>query len=179
MHSLHRFYGFILSLMLRGWGNRVGKSLRCESLNIFYRIGRKRKIFIGNNVFIGRGCRFKVHKGCVLKIGDNVHFTGNAYLSSDCSVTIGNNTKIAEFCTIRDSNHCIKRDELIVKQSVNVEAIEIGEDVWLGAGVRVLMGAKIPTGAVIAANAVVLGKTIINEYEVFGGVPAKKIGDRE
>jgi acetyltransferase-like isoleucine patch superfamily enzyme len=55
--------------------------------------------------------------------------------------------------------------------------IIIGENVWLGCNVAVLKGANIGDGAVVAAGAVVTKS--IPPYEIWGGVPAKKIGERK
>lgn len=55
-------------------------------------------------------------------------------------------------------------------------AIALGHDVWVGANVSVLEGVVINTGAIIASGAVVTKD--IPPYEIWGGVPARKIGDR-
>lgn len=179
MHIFHKFNGFIITLILRSLGNKVGVSLRSETLNVFYRYGKNRKVSIGNNVFIGRGCRFRVCKNSELKIGDNVWFTGDTYLSCDQKVYIGNDTKIAEFCSIRDSNHGVVATDLIRNQAVSVEPIEISNDVWIGAGVRILKGSKIPQGAVIGANSVVLKTSNLENYGIYAGSPVKQINYRE
>lgn len=53
---------------------------------------------------------------------------------------------------------------------------EIGNDVWIGAGVIVLGGINIGDGAIIAAGAVVTKN--IEPYTIVGGVPAKFIKRR-
>jgi acetyltransferase-like isoleucine patch superfamily enzyme len=63
------------------------------------------------------------------------------------------------------------------KQSASMRRIKIGCDVWLGCNVTVLKGVNIGGGAVIAAGAVVTKS--IPPYEIWGGVPAKKIGERK
>jgi acetyltransferase-like isoleucine patch superfamily enzyme len=55
--------------------------------------------------------------------------------------------------------------------------VQIGDDVWIGAGVKILMNARIGTGAVIGANAVVVGEVPPNA--IVGGVPARVIKFRE
>jgi acetyltransferase-like isoleucine patch superfamily enzyme len=52
----------------------------------------------------------------------------------------------------------------------------IGSDVWIGYGVKVLDGLTIGHGAVVAAGSVVTKN--VPPYEVWGGVPAKKISSR-
>lgn len=56
------------------------------------------------------------------------------------------------------------------------EPLEIGNDVWIGSNVCVLRGVKIGDGAVVGAGAVVTHD--IPPYEIWAGVPAKKIGKR-
>ncbi len=52
----------------------------------------------------------------------------------------------------------------------------LGEDVWLGAGCVVLPGVTVARGTVVAANSVLNRST--GEYEIWGGVPARRLGTR-
>lgn len=52
----------------------------------------------------------------------------------------------------------------------------IGNDVWIGSNACVLRGVKVGDGAVIGAGAVVTHD--VGAYEIWAGVPAKKIGQR-
>ncbi|MGZ5020707.1 MAG: acyltransferase, partial [Chthoniobacterales bacterium] len=64
------------------------------------------------------------------------------------------------------------------QQTGGAEAdIVVESDVWLGTNVIVLKGVRIDRGAIIAAGAVVTKS--IPEYEIWGGVPAQKIGERK
>lgn len=60
------------------------------------------------------------------------------------------------------------------------EGLEIGDDVILASGAKVLCKEgvlRVGRGTVVAANAVLLEST--GEYEIWGGIPAKRIGKRE
>ncbi|MFE4072839.1 CatB-related O-acetyltransferase [Peribacillus sp. YIM B13477] len=55
-------------------------------------------------------------------------------------------------------------------------SVIIGNDVWIGADVKILEGVNIGDGVVIATGAVVIND--LEPYSIYGGVPAKKIGER-
>lgn len=114
------------------------------------------KLVIGDNVFIGAGCEFNFKRG--IKIG------------SHCLIAAG--------CHFVDHDHqAARRDGPIGAQSDGPEAaVVVEDDVWLGANVVVLKGVTIGRGAIVAAGAVVTHT--IPPYEIWGGVPAKKIGER-
>ena len=97
---------------------------------------------------------------------------------SSQSIQIGDYVSIAADCYIIDSNHGISRGARIQEQVSTVKGpVIIGDDVWLGAGVKVLSGVTIGKGAVIGAQSVV--NRDIPEYAIAVGVPAKVIGYRK
>jgi acetyltransferase-like isoleucine patch superfamily enzyme len=55
----------------------------------------------------------------------------------------------------------------------NKGPINIGHDVWVGQGARILSGVRIGNGAVIAAGSLITKD--VADYEVVGGNPAKHI----
>ena len=60
---------------------------------------------------------------------------------------------------------------------VGAEPVEIGSDVWLGAGAVVLPGVTIGDGAVVGANSVVT--TDVAPYTVVAGAPARFLRNRD
>lgn len=59
---------------------------------------------------------------------------------------------------------------------MSCKGIVIEDDVWIGAGVKILDGVTIAKGCVIGANAVVTRST--EAYGIYVGVPAQKIKSR-
>ena len=92
------------------------------------------------------------------------------------SITIGNNSQIAEYVTIRDQNHQVG-SQLIRCSDYDTQTISIGEDVWLGAKCTVLKGTIISDKAVIGANSVVTKD--IPAATINAGVPSKCLKLRE
>lgn len=129
--------------------------------------------------------------GCILAFGDKENGVGrieigegtwvgpcNNLRAGGGDIQIGRKCLISQFCTLVAANHACKREKRIMEQGLIKEpqGIQLGDDVWLGAGVVVIPGVTIGTGAVIGANAVVTKD--VPEYEIWAGVPAKKIGQR-
>ena len=54
--------------------------------------------------------------------------------------------------------------------------VTIGNDVWIGSNVVILDGSTIGDGVIVAAGAVVTSD--LEPYYIYGGVPARKIGER-
>lgn len=117
---------------------------------------KQASINIGKNTFIGCGTQFNV--GAPLHIGE------------DCMIAPG--------CILADAHHEYQCIDIPMKlQGCRYEGVVVEDDVWLGSGVIVLKGVTISKGAIIAAGAV-LNKSV-GAYEIWGGIPARKIGDRE
>jgi acetyltransferase-like isoleucine patch superfamily enzyme len=137
-----------------------------------------KNIFIKDNVVLKEGTKIcSCNKNAKISIGENTTIGYHNFIFASEQIEIGDNCLIAPFVYIVDSNHQIKKDKLINQQS-NVSApIKIGNDVWIASNVTILKGVTIGDGAVIAANSVI--NKDVPPYEIFGGTPAQKIGERE
>ena len=112
-----------------------------------------------------------------ISIGKNTTVGFHTFIYASEKIKIGNDCLIAPFVYIVDSNHSIEKGTLINQQPNITEEVIIGNDVWLGTGAKILKGTVIEDGAVIAAGAIVSG--LVKANEIFGGVPAKRIGERK
>lgn len=113
-----------------------------------------------------------------ITIGNHVEVGIGSVIYSSSDVEIGNNVLIAAHCYIIDSNHGIEKNKLIRDQVSTIKGpVVIEDDVWLGAGCKVLSGVHIGNGAVIGANSLV--NKDIPDYAIAVGSPARIIGYRK
>lgn len=94
------------------------------------------------------------------------------------NILVGQNCLISQLCTLVASNHGVARNVPVIDQPPEPgrSGVTIGDDVWLGAGVTVTPGVRVGTGAVLGAGSVLTKN--VPDYEIWAGVPAKKIGER-
>lgn len=109
-----------------------------------------------------------------LYIGDRCSIHEFCYIDALGGVRIGNDVSIAHGCSILSTNHTWDNPDIPIKYNpVIAGPIEIGNDVWIGCGVRILAGAKINERVVVAAGAVVRGE--LETGYLYGGVPSRKL----
>lgn len=133
----------------------------------------------GGVISIAPGVR--ISDGVILApYGGSIHLEENVYIGPYCvlyghgNLTIGRNTLIASHTTLIPSNHIFDDPSTpINKQGERKLGIKVGEDVWIGTGVRVLDGVHIKNGCVIGAGSIV--NKSLEPYSIAVGVPAKSV----
>ena len=135
-------------------------------------------ISLGDELVIKEGSRIcSCNKNAKISIGKKTTVGYHSFIFASEKISIGENCLIAPFTYIVDSNHEIKKGIYINSQNNTTDSIKIGNDVWLGAGSKILAGVTIEDGAVIAAGAIV--KSDVKANQIVGGIPAKVIGERK
>ena len=132
--------------------------------------------------------RSRLSRGCVLNgdvaVGRGSNFEPNCELVGE--VTVGNYCAIARRTTFQQTNHetgkpalQIRLYDTVLDSELEPAAkgpIEIGSDVWTGAGATILSDVTVGDGAVIGAGAVVTRD--VEPYAIVAGIPAERIGWR-
>lgn len=130
-------------------------------------------ISLGPGTVVHRGAMLLPYGGFI-RLGKRCRINPYSVLYGHGGLTVGDYVRIAAHCVIVPSNHGIALDGgLIADQPLTRRGVRIGNDVWLGAGVRVLDGAVIGEGCVVAAGAVVRGE--LEPFGIYAGVPARLV----
>jgi maltose O-acetyltransferase len=134
----------------------------------FYRLAGMK---IGRGSTIHTGARF--YNPSNIEIGQDSIVGEGAVLDGRDKLKIGNHVDIASEVMIYNSEHDVQSvDFKAVSQPVVIE-----DYVFIGPRSIILQGVKIGKGAIVGAGAVVTKD--VEEFSIVGGVPAKKIKDRE
>jgi len=126
------------------------------------------RLIVNSTFNIGRGCRLDIGCNAVCSLGKG-YVNSNAVFIIMHGLTIGENVAISWGCEFLDEYfHEMGYDGKQIREP----AIEIGDNVWIGSGVKVLQGVKIGSGNVVAANSLVT-KSFPQPNTLIGGNPAK------
>lgn len=134
------------------------------------------ELSIGAQCEIGTGNELDPRGGRIA-IGRNVFLGPYVVIYGHGGVEIGDHTLISMQCVILSSNHFVPGPARVIRHEPDILLpTRIGQDVWLGAGVKVLGGVTIGDGCVVGAGAVVTQD--LPPHSISVGVPARVIGNR-
>lgn len=112
--------------------------------------------------------------GGSIDVGSRVLIGRNAVIYGHGGVRIGASALIGPNTVICASDHVFWKTGSIQTQGFTRQSVEIGENVWIGAGAIVLAGVNIAPNVVVGAGAVVT--TDLATASVYAGNPARRIG---
>lgn len=155
----------------------LGRNVALDAGSVLDAKGRESSITIGDAVLAGKDTVISC-ASAEIRLGHDVSIGPGCYLrASSGAVRLGSYITIGAHTVIISGNPDHRRLDLpMMKQQGPAEGIEVGDDVWMGVGVRVIDGVKVGNGSVIGAGAVVIED--VPEYAIVAGVPARVIGSR-
>ncbi len=135
-------------------GLRTGSNGKIRDFTILFG-GPKNPVTIGDNFFIGAHC----------------------YINGVAGLTIGSRVTIAHGAMIFTDSGPNTSPLLQKRFPIESKPVNIGDDVWIGAGAMILPGVTIGSRCVIGAGSVV--KDDVPDGSIVAGQPAKVIGNIE
>lgn len=136
----------------------VGKGFTSGPGLILDVLNKKGELVIGSNVKFNHRCHIGVMKS--IKIGDDVLFASNVFVSDHTHGSYSGNMQSNPF-------------EPPNERKIICGDVEIGNKVWIGENVAVLLGVSIGESSIIGANSVVTRD--IPAFSIAAGSPARVI----
>ncbi|MOA07508.1 Serine acetyltransferase [compost metagenome] len=131
-----------------------------------------RKIFLMKRVRIFPGLRAEVHRQGKLVIHENVTIGQDFHVTCISELNIRSGTIISGNVMITDIDHEYRNVNLsVIDQPYIPSRTDIGENCFIGMGVRIQAGTVLGKGCVIGANSVVRGT--FPDYSVIVGSPGR------
>lgn len=155
MRYLLMYTGKIPSHVVRNFIYKHIYHLRMDKKVVIYagaEIREPYKVFIGEGTIIGDDAKLDARNGII--IGKNVNFSTGVWIWTN-----QHDPQSSTFSSLGEEKPVI-----------------INDRAWISSRVTILPGVVIGEGAVVAANAVVTKD--VEPYAIYGGIPAKKIGER-
>ncbi|MCU0126405.1 acyltransferase [Pseudomonas vlassakiae] len=132
------------------------------------------KIVIGDGSIIQHGAILETGPGGQITLGKSNSVNPYCVLYGHGGLKMGDYVRIAAHTVVIPANHIYQDPTVpIAKQGLQKRGIQLGNDIWVGTGCRILDGVTVQDGAIIAAGAVV--NKSVERGGIVGGVPAKLI----
>jgi acetyltransferase-like isoleucine patch superfamily enzyme len=153
---------------------RLGKGVVFEKGVLVF---HPENIEIGDNVYIGHYTILKGYYNNLMVIDDHTWIGQQCFLHSAGGLRIGKAVGIGSRVVILTSEHeALDRDVPVYFTPLKFAEVVLEDGCDIGVGAIILPGVRIGEGAIVGAGAVVTCD--IPPYEVWAGVPARKIRTR-
>lgn len=140
------------------------------------------RIAIGHHVRIDDFCVLSAGSGG-FELGNYIHIAAHASLIGAGKITMGNFSGLSGKASVYSSNDdysgSAMTNPMVPKEFTNVThaPVKLGHHALVGSGSIVLPGVNIEDGAVVGALSLV--NRDCENFGIYAGIPAKRIGDRK
>lgn len=133
-------------------------------------------IRLGDGITIEHGVYLNAHGGTITT-GNACHFGVGSVVQGRGGLVIGNGVLFGPMTKIFASNHNVERGGLpLVHSGENFRGINIGDNIWVGAGCTILDGATLGDGSVFGANSIIGGRYEPGTTNVAKAIKASTLG---
>jgi acetyltransferase-like isoleucine patch superfamily enzyme len=130
------------------------------------------RIVIGDGSVIQYGAIIETGPGGSIELGRSNSVNPYCVIYGHGGLKTGSYVRIAAHTVIIPANHIYDDPTVpIAKQGLTLQGIEMGNDIWVGTGCRILDGVTVADGAILAAGSVV--NKSVERGAIMGGVPAR------
>jgi len=134
-------------------------------------------ISIGRGGFLGRGTILSCKNGDIT-LGDFANIGFHSEIFSGSCVRVGHHALFAAYTYLVGGGHEFGEPATpVIEQPRTSLGIDLGDNVWLGAGAKVLDGVRIGSGVVVGAGAVVTDD--LPDAVIAAGIPARVLRRRD
>jgi acetyltransferase-like isoleucine patch superfamily enzyme len=170
LHALALAKGFLYPTLIRLTGHRIRVGRRFAIFGHLSVRGPGEVVFGDNVALWGRVNAWTYNRDARIVVGDRVMMGGTRF---GCArqIHVGRECILAD-ASIRDTDfHSIRADRRSPDAPIRVAAVDIGANVWVGAGAVLLPGTVIGENSVVGAAAVCMRAFPANKVII--GNPAK------
>ncbi|MFC5703550.1 acyltransferase [Cohnella faecalis] len=118
---------------------------------------RDSKLSLGKMIRARSGSKIRVRTNGEIFIGNNTSFNHGCMLTCYDKIKIGKDVQFGPNVLIFDHDHDFKTPSGLKNLLYVTAPVEIGDNVWIGANVVILMGTKIGNNCVVGAGSIIKG----------------------
>jgi len=120
------------------------------------------------------GVKINIFSGAKFKIGNGSYIAFNSRIFAEKEIIIGTNCAISWDVEMIDTDfHRLSMSD----DSIRREGIHVGDNVWIGAGARLIKGVNLGNNVIVAAGSLVTGS--FQDNTIVAGNPARAIGIKQ
>jgi len=166
LNKIKKLKHLINWLVLKARRNVYTRGISFIEDNVEIILEKNARLYLGKNIQVRRNSVLSVSSDAELRIADNVFLAHGVTIAAREKISLGENTMIAEYVSIRDHDH----DAGLSLKPLVARGNKTNP---IGAKATIIKGSNIGDEAVIGANAVVTHP--IPKQVIAAGVPARII----